>query len=82
MTGGETMKVKRNKKYKGLIDSKVLKDYLFIDCDFSEVMFVGCTIKHCFFVNCNGLIKKEGYSFCNSSLTNCFVDLNYRRNKK
>ena len=76
------MKVKRNKKYKGLIDSKVLKDYLFIDCDFSEVMFVGCIIKHCFFVNCDGLVKKEGYTFCNSSVNDCFIDLKYRRDKE
>lgn len=70
------MKVKRNKKYKGLIDSKILKDYLFIDCDFSEVMFVGCILKHCFFVNCSGLLKEEGYTFYNSSLRDCFIEIN------
>lgn len=70
------MKVKRNKKYRGLIDSKFLKDYLFIDCDFSEVIFHNCYIKHCFFVNCSGLLKEEGYTFCNSNLTDCFIEIN------
>ena len=69
------MKVKRNKKYKGLIDSKVLKDYIFIDCDFSEVMFVGCKIKHCFFVDCSGLVQERGYVFCNCTITDCFIEL-------